>query len=349
ALIVAALDAQQRAIADAGHRAGPGMARDVDTDFGSLALLDLVPFGGSGDQLAIGVAAGDVGEQRRRQRGGLDNLLAVLLDRVLIDKIAQDALELGAVGILQAELARDFLGSDLSGVSADESDDGVPGRKAIVVFLLHLATCLSGALLGPRLRRSRRFGRRSLRCGGNRRARLADGNRFRLGGLLRRRLFHWLGWLGHLGIRRGRLRLRRLPGLALAAAFGRPLVDQRDRLGERDRVLVLVARNRGIDAARGDIGAIAAVLDRDRAKGRMVAELPARVGAEAPAAGSLRQLLRNQRHRAVEPDVEDLVAGLQARIGFVMLHEWPEAADAGRDRQARLRMLADLARQRQQL
>ena len=111
----------------------------------------------------------------------------------------------------------------------------------------------------------------------------------------------------------------------------------------------LVARDRGVDAAGRDIGAVAAALDRDTAKRRMIAERLAGIGAETAAARALGDLLGDQRHRAIEPDVEHLVAGLEAGIGLLMAHERPEAAEAGRDRLAGLRMLADLARQRQQL
>src|SRR4051812_29888685 len=74
------------------------------------------------------------------------------------------------------------------------------------------------------------------------------------------------------------------PALRLAAALGGALVDQRDGLGERDRLGRLVARDRGVDPAGRNVGAIAAVLDGDAAKARMLAERLTRVGAEAAAA-----------------------------------------------------------------
>src|SRR5262249_18301012 len=142
------------------------------------------------------------------------------------------------------------------------------------------------------------------------------------------------------------------PGLLasrLAAALGRALVNQGDRFGKRDLILVLVARDGRVDAAGGDIGAIAPILDRDRAKARGIGERPAGIWAEAATARALCDLLRNQRHRAVEADSEDLIAGLEAGIGLVVLDEGTKAADAGGDRLARFGVLADLARQRQQL
>ena len=54
--------------------------------------------------------------------------------------------------------------------------------------------------------------------------------------------------------------------LRFAAALGGALVDQRDRFGNRDGLRRLVARDGGVDAAGGDVSAIAAVLDRDAAE-----------------------------------------------------------------------------------
>src|SRR5262249_17778438 len=118
---------------------------------------------------------------------------------------------------------------------------------------------------------------------------------------------------------------------------------QRDRLG-RD-----VTRDGGVDPASGDIGAIAAGLLRNRAKARMIAERLAGIGAEAAAARTFCHFLGNQRHGAVQAAIEDMVAGLKAGIGLLVLDERPEAAQPSRDRLAGLRMLADLARQREQL
>src|SRR6185436_12098423 len=133
------------------------------------------------------------------------------------------------------------------------------------------------------------------------------------GGLLRCRL---LGRLWRVGIGRlvGSLLWRGLlccsllgAALRLAAALGGALADQRDGLGERDRLGRLVARDRGVNAAGRDVGAIAAVLDGDAAKARMLAERLAGIGAEAAAARAFGDLLRNQRHRAVEADIEHLI------------------------------------------
>ena len=97
-----------------------------------------------------------------------------------------------------------------------------------------------------------------------------------------------------------------------------------------------------------DVGAVAAVLDGDAAEARMLADRLAGIGAEAAAARTLGDLLGDQRHRAIEADVEYFVAGFQARISLFVTHERPEAADAGRDRLAGLGVFSDFARQRQQ-
>src|SRR6185312_1361951 len=104
------------------------------------------------------------------------------------------------------------------------------------------------------------------------------------------------GLLGIFGLGRLRCLLCSLLGFRLSAALGCALVDQRDRFRQRDRILFLVARDRRVDAARGDIGAVAAALHCDRAERGMIAELFAGIGAEAAAARALGDLLRIQGH-----------------------------------------------------
>src|SRR5262249_18853238 len=81
---------------------------------------------------------------------------------------------------------------------------------------------------------------------------------------------------------------------------------------------------------------------------RMVAERAARIAAEAPSLAGIRALLGDQRHRAVEPDREDLIDPVETCIGLAVLDVRSEAADPCHDRLALLRALADLARQREQ-
>ena len=133
-----------------------------------------------------------------RQGGGLVDFPSALGDGAFVGEFAQDALQLDAVGILQAELAGDFPRADLARIRTDKGDDGVPAWKTIVVFCLHLSPGLARALLRRRLGCSGGLRRRCLGGGCDRRARLADGFRFRLRrGFLRCRL---LGGLWRVGI-----------------------------------------------------------------------------------------------------------------------------------------------------
>ena len=68
------------------------------------------------------------------QRAGLMQLLAAALDVALVAKLAQHALELGAVGILHAEGARDLARADFAGLLADEGNDVVFGGKGRLVM-----------------------------------------------------------------------------------------------------------------------------------------------------------------------------------------------------------------------
>ena len=61
AFVAGFLDAQQRAIADAGGFGGPVAARRVNADFRRRPVRFLVPFGRDRDQFAVAVARGDVG------------------------------------------------------------------------------------------------------------------------------------------------------------------------------------------------------------------------------------------------------------------------------------------------
>ena len=193
--------------------------------FGAGPLSSVSHSVGTCEQFAVGVAAGDVGDHGRRQGGGLVDLSPALGDGAVVGELAQDALQLDAVGILQPELAGDFPRADLARIRTDEGDDGVPAWKTIVVFSLHLSPGLARALLRRRLGCGGGLRRRCLGSGRDRRACLADGFRFRFHrGFLRRRL---LGRLWRVGIGsfmqpswRGLLRLR--PSWRRASACRRP-------------------------------------------------------------------------------------------------------------------------------
>ena len=136
-LLAALLDPQQGAVADAGDFVGPGAARDMHADLGRGAVLGLVPFGRQRDQLPVAVAGGDVGEHHVGQRPGVMQLLAAALDAALVGQLPQHALERGAVGVLQAEGARELARADLSGLLADEGDEvvfGGEGRRCVRTF-----------------------------------------------------------------------------------------------------------------------------------------------------------------------------------------------------------------------
>ncbi len=76
---------------------------------------------------------------------------SALGDRAVVGEFAQDALQLDAVGILQAELAGDFPRADSARIRTDKGNDGVPARKTIVVFSSSLIPGLARALLRRRL------------------------------------------------------------------------------------------------------------------------------------------------------------------------------------------------------
>src|SRR6516164_3666673 len=79
--------------------------------------------------------------------------------------------------------------------------------------------------------------------------------------------------------------------------------------------------------------------------GLLAAARAAGIGAAAALVGALGALLFDQRHGAVEPDGEHVVARGEIGVGLAVLHVGPEAADAGDDRLAVVGMLADLARE----
>ena len=70
------LDMQQHAVADAGGLAGARLAHDGNADFRRRAVRLLVPFVGRGDEIAVAVARGDVGQHGGGQGAGVMQLLA---------------------------------------------------------------------------------------------------------------------------------------------------------------------------------------------------------------------------------------------------------------------------------
>src|SRR5258708_7522082 len=150
--------------------------------------------------------------------------------------------------------------------------------------------------------------------------------RFRFFGSRRRRLGGGGGWR---------------PRAGPPAGLGDPGVQELDRLRQRDLIGRDVARQRRVDAGMAHIGAIAAVLGHDRATLRVVADRASGVGAEAPLARTLGDLLGDQRDGAVEADTEDLVDILDIGVGLAVQHIGTEAARAQRDLEPALRVLAE--------
>ena len=95
-------------------------------------------------QFAVAFARGHVGEHGGGQGAGVMQLLAPLLDRAFVGHVAQQALELGAHGVLEAEGAGDFAGADFAWLFADEGEDvslGGEGRRAFGLFVQNRFSC----------------------------------------------------------------------------------------------------------------------------------------------------------------------------------------------------------------
>src|SRR5262249_37492506 len=160
---------------------------------------------------------------------------------------------------------------------------------------------------------------------------------------------------------RPRARLRLGVGLRFCRGFGRgaawlgggllaaaraSCLDEADGFFQRDRFRGEVGRQRGVHPVVAGIGPVTSVLDHDGAAlVGMIAERAAGIAAAAALVGPLGALLLDQRHGAVEPDGEHVVARREIGVGLAVLHIGPEAADAGNDRLAVVGMLADLARE----
>ena len=107
----------------------------MKADFRRVAVLLAVPFGGNRDQLAVGIAAGDVGEDDARQGAGVVELLAVLLDVAFVGEVAQHGFQRGAVCVLEPEGTGDFTGADLAGFLADEGKHVFFAGKGVLMWL----------------------------------------------------------------------------------------------------------------------------------------------------------------------------------------------------------------------
>ena len=136
---------------------------------------------------------------------------------------------------------------------------------------------------------------------------------------------------------------------SVPATTSGPGVEQRGRFGERDGLGRLVLRQRGINTVVADIRSVAAVLCDDRAAlVRMVAQRTPGVATEAAKTRWFSPLFGEQGHRTIEADVKDIVALFETGAGLTVLYVRSEAANAGTDGFAILRVAADVPRQREQ-
>ena len=81
-----------------------------------------VPFGRPCQEFAVVVAAGNVGENDRRQSTGVMQPFAPPIDLAIVSEFAEHAVERGAIRIFGAEGARDLSDADFAAAFADEGD-----------------------------------------------------------------------------------------------------------------------------------------------------------------------------------------------------------------------------------
>jgi len=122
-VIACFFDPEQCPVADAGDFARPWLAPCCDPDSRYRAVGVLVPFGRRGDQLAVVVAAGDVGQCNLGQGAGRVQLFTVGLDAAFVGQLTQHALQLDAAVVLQIEGAGDLARADLAGLLGDKGED----------------------------------------------------------------------------------------------------------------------------------------------------------------------------------------------------------------------------------
>ena len=138
AVFVRVLDADERAVADAGHFAGLGAARRCKADNRGRAVRVLVPFRRPRQKFAVGVAAGDVGEHHRGQGAAMMHALAAVLDLTLVGEFAQHVPQRRPVGVLGAEGAGDLAGADLAAMFANEGEKFLAGRQVVALSAAEL-------------------------------------------------------------------------------------------------------------------------------------------------------------------------------------------------------------------
>ncbi len=120
-------DPRQHAVADAGDGARLAFALGHE-DAGRSAML-LVPHRGSGDEFAVGVAAGDLDHRHRRQDARPRQLAARARDQPVIGHVAQERFQRDPVAALDPEGARDLALAGLTGCGGEKVDNVLLGRK----------------------------------------------------------------------------------------------------------------------------------------------------------------------------------------------------------------------------
>src|SRR5262249_3674369 len=129
ALVAGFLDAQQGAVTDAGDLVRSRTPRHRDVDLRRVAVRLLVPFRRHGDELAVGIAAGDVGEHDGGEGAGAVQLLAAPLDAAIVGELAQHALERDAVGVFHVEGASNLARPDLALLGGDKGEEILLGGE----------------------------------------------------------------------------------------------------------------------------------------------------------------------------------------------------------------------------
>ena len=285
----------------------------------------------------------------------LDELLAVAGERAVAGHVGEQALQRNARAALDAEGARDLALSRLRrGSRRNERISSRVGSRVGRARALRLlgAGRRGGLAFHFRLDFSSRGGceeRRpgSIRVGGS----FLPCGGFLGGGLLRG------GGLRRLSASASSVFALRLRGGLAAPGFLPPPLASRSARRRTASSTVSVAGSVPFGTVAltllwRDVGPVLAVehLDLAALDGMLAQILEHGTRRAAPEAAALAgRLLGEQRHGAVDADREHVLDALDVGVGAVVQDERPVAAEAGGDRLPRLRVDADLARQRQKL
>ena len=161
-LAVSRNEAGEHAVADAGCRSAP-VARRGDVDGGRRAALGVGPFGGTREEFAVGVTAGQFQNGDGGQVLGALQPLAAAFDQALIGQLLEHGLERNARRAGDAEGAGDLAFPRFARMICDEGEELFAGGKS-GPFGLFPVWCLVSCLgqLGVLMERFRRSPARSL-------------------------------------------------------------------------------------------------------------------------------------------------------------------------------------------